>query len=94
MGRVKVQPRKYSCIFYSFELNLCGMVEIFSQNIVCVLFFDFTFFFGGKNESFPLKQYVNFHCLSLTLGVFDIPVQRAASLLASATDRKLKLGPG
>ena len=53
MGRVKVHPRKYSCIFYSFELNLCRMVEIFSQNIVCVLFFDFTFFLAEKMNHFP-----------------------------------------
>lgn len=41
-----------------------------------------------RMKTFPLKQYVNFHCLSFTLGVFDIPVQRVASLLVSGTDRK------
>ena len=41
-----------------------------------------------RMKAYPLKQYVNFHCLSFTLGVFDIPVQRVASLLVSGTDRK------
>ena len=49
IGRKKLQPRNYFCIFHSFELKLCRMVELCILKILCSLFFDFNGFWWENN---------------------------------------------
>ena len=51
IGRLKVNLRNYFCIFYSFELKLCRMVELcIAKKSYVFLFFDFNLFLAGMRR--------------------------------------------
>ena len=48
IGRKQLQPRHHFCIFYSFEVNLCRMVELCIPKNPVFFVFRFKRLLAGK----------------------------------------------